>query len=159
MSRKARKATRKQQPRPAPGGADPRERQDLSGNDRKTGISSLTPRQQAVLPVLAISPSIAQAARDTGVSERTLYRWLDDTEFQEQLSRFHQAAYELARKQLQALMPHALSIIAREATENPAPSIRIRAARYTMDYAVKFCGLDQLADDLSDLRTLIRGSK
>ena len=106
------------------------------------------------MPIIALSPSIAQAARDTGVSESTLRRWLDDPEFQEQLSRLHQASYDLARKQLQALMPHALSIIAREAIENPDPAIRIRAARYTMDYAVKFCDLDALADVIRDLRTV-----
>ena len=131
-------------------------------HDRKIAISRpgspLTPRQQAVLPVLAISPSIAQAARDTGVSERTIYRWLDDPDFQEQLSQLHEASYDLARSQLQALVPHLLSVIAREAIENPDPALRVRAARYAMDYAVKFCDVDKLGGVLRILHDALRGS-
>ena len=164
MSRKANKATRKQQPRPSSestlANSGNAECPDLSGNDRKIVISRpgfhLTPRQQAVIPVLAVSPSIAQAARDTGVSERTIRRWLDEPEFQEQLSQLHEASYDLSRRQLQALVPHFLSVIAREAIENPDPALRIRAARYAMDYAVKFCNLDTLASDVRDLRDTLR---
>ena len=39
-------------------------------------------------------------------------------------------------------------------SKTPTPAIRIRAARYTMDYAVKFCDLDALADVIRDLRTV-----
>ena len=156
MTKKANKATRYQQPRrspkPAPGSPAGPDTPDVSGNDREIEISRLSPRQQAVLPVVALSPSIAQAARDSGVSERTLRRWLDDTAFREQLSQLHQESYDLARKQLQALVPHLISVLAAEAIENPDPLVRIRAARYAMNYAVRFCEVDKLADDVRDLR-------
>ena len=129
---------------------------DLSANDREIEISHLTLRQQTVLPVLALSPSIAQAARQSGVSERTLRRWLDEPAFREQLSRLHQESYQLARRQLQALVPHFISILAAEAIENPDPNVRIRAARYAMSYAIKFCETDNLADDLRDLLGVLR---
>ena len=131
--------------------------------DRKIVISQdgprLTPRQQAVLPVLALSHSIAQAARDTGVSERTIYRWLNDAEFREQLSQLQEASYDLSRRQLQALAPHFLSVIAREAIENPDPALRVRAARYGMDYAVKFCDVDRLGDALRGLQDTLRNAR
>ena len=149
----------KRQPRRLP--QDPRDNQqapETTGNDPMIGISRLTPRQQAVLPVLALSPSIAQAARQSGVSERTLRRWLDDPAFHEQLSEIHRESYELARKQLQALVPHLISVLAAEAIENPDPGVRIRAARYALSYAVKFCETDKLNDDLSDLLGLLRNT-
>ena len=127
-----------------------------TGNDREIEISGLAPRQQAVLPVLALSPSIAHAARQSGVSERTLRRWLDEPAFREQLSQVHKESYELARKQLQALVPHFISVLAAEAIENPDPAVRIRAARYALSYAVRFCETDKLDDDLSDLLGLLR---
>ena len=131
---------------------------DMSANDREIETSALTPRQQAVLPVVALSPSIAQASRDTGVSERTLRRWLDDPAFREQLSQLHHESYDLARRQLQALVPHLVSVLAKEAIENPDPSIRIRAARYAMNYAVRFHDVDNLTDNLRDLRAaLLKG--
>ena len=133
---------------------------EMSGNDRESEISALTPRQQALLPVIALSPSIAQAARDSGVSERTLRRWLDDPAFREQLSLLHEESYDLARRQLQALVPHFISVLAKEAIENPDPSIRIRAARYAMDYAARFRNFDKLSDDVRDLRaTLLDGNQ
>lgn len=129
---------------------------ETTGNDRVIEISDLTPRQQAVLPVLALSPSIAQAARQSGVSERTLRRWLDEPGFREHLSQIHKESYELARKQLQALVPHFISVLAAEAIENPDPGVRIRAARYALSYAIRFCETDRLNDDLNDLLGLLR---
>ena len=129
---------------------------DVSEDNREIELSCLTLRQQTVLPVLALSPSVAQAARQSGVSERTLRRWLDEPAFREQLSRLHQESYELARRQLQALVPHFLSILAAEAIENPDPAVRIRAARYAMSYALRFCETDRLAEDARDLLAVLR---
>ena len=147
-------------PESAPGPSAGPQTPDLSGFDREIEISALTPRQQSVLPVVALSPSIAQASRDSGVSERTLRRWLDDPAFREQLSQLHQEAFHLARRQLQALVPHMISVLAKEAMENPDPAVRIRAARYAMDYAVRFHDVDNLTADLRDLRaTLLKDNK
>ena len=152
---------RKNQPHnPVSNRHDPQEPPDLSANDRPMEISQLSLRQQAALPVVALSPSIAQAARQSGVSERTLRRWLDDPAFRHQLSQLHREAYDLARQQLQALVPHCISIMAAEAVENPDPALRIRAARYLMSYAVKFNEIDKLTADLHDLRaTLLHGNQ
>ena len=134
---------------------DPSESDTEVTNDAGSQSSSLTVRQQAVLPVLALSPSVAQAARESGVSERTLRRWLDDPTFQDEISRLNRGAYEIARKQLQALVPHLISVIAAEAMENPDPTVRIRAARYALNYAAKFSDVDRLADDVDDLRAAL----
>ena len=48
------------------------QRPEMTGNDREIEISELTFRQQAALPRIALVQSLAQAARDTGVAERTL---------------------------------------------------------------------------------------
>ena len=132
---------------------------DTAANDLEVDFSRLTPRQQAVLPVVALAPSIAQAAHESGLSERTLRRWLDDPNFREQLSRLHREACNVARRQLQALMPHLISVLATEAIENPDPALRIRAARYAMNYAVRFCDFDRLSDDLRDLRAALQEDK
>jgi hypothetical protein len=143
-------------PGSAPDRPIPQDSPDLSGNDRETEGSGLTPRQQAILPVIAVSPSIAQAARDTSVSERTLRRWLDDPIFREELSQLHKESYSVARKQLQGLVPHLITVLAKEATENPDATIRIRATRYALNYAIKFRDFDQLTDEVQDLRTTLQ---
>ena len=128
---------------------------ETTANYRKTEISELTFKQRHALPVLAVSRSVAQASRDSGVSEKTLRKWLDEPSFSRELDRLREEAYNLARKQFQALVPQLISVLAREAIENPDPSIRIRAARYALNYAVKFSDFDKLVDDVRDLQRVI----
>ena len=63
----------------------------MSGNLK---TSDLTHRQQAVLPVMAAAPSLAEAARISGFNERTLRRWLDDDDFRAELTRLRQESAE-----------------------------------------------------------------
>ena len=57
----------------------------------------LSPRQQSALPILAAAPSVAQAARLSGVGRRTLNRWLQDPEFRAQLAQLQRQFAELAK--------------------------------------------------------------
>ena len=56
-------------------------------------------------------------------------------------------------------MSHIISVIAKEAIENPDPAVRIRAARYAMNYGVKFCVVGKLSDDVRDLRAALLDAK
>ena len=56
-------------------------RQEMAENDMELRFFRLTRRQQAVLPIVALAPSITQAASESGVSQRTLHRWLNDPRF------------------------------------------------------------------------------
>ena len=79
------------------------QRPDMSANDREIEISELTFRQQAALPRIALAQSLAQAARDTGVADRTLRRWLEDPSFRQELDRLRQESYDLARQVMKGL--------------------------------------------------------
>ena len=85
MSKKANKATRTNLPRrnrstPLALSADP-EVPGTTGNYRNIEISALTFKQQSSLPIVAVSRTVAQASRDSGVSEKTLRKWLEDPSF------------------------------------------------------------------------------
>ena len=75
---------------------------EIAENDRKIEISALAFRQQAALPIIALAPSIAQAARDSGIAESTLRCWLQDPGFREELTKLRQESAELARQEFQA---------------------------------------------------------
>ncbi len=77
------------------------QRPEMTGNGREIEISELTFRQQAALPRIALAQSLAQAAQDTGVAERTLRRWLEDPSFREELDRLRQAPQAQPRFQTQ----------------------------------------------------------
>ena len=122
----------------------------LSGNVRQTENFGLTQRQQAVLPVMAAAPSLAEAARISGFNERTLRRWLDDDDFRAELARLRQESAELARRELQGLMLRSVSVLA-EAMDGPDQALRLRAARYALSFAVRVYETEKLSKDIQDL--------
>ena len=111
------------------------------------------------LPGIALARSLAQAAKDTGVAERTLCRWLEDPSFRQELDRLRQESYDLARQQAQAAMPMCLSILADAALESPDPALRVRAARYLLSYGVKFVEADNLRERLKSVEDAFHSAK
>ena len=134
----------------APNPANDPEWLEMSGNERQIEKSPLTFRQQSALPIIAASPTIAQAARTAGVGESTLRRWLDDDDFRAELVRLRQESAELARHELRGLMLRSVSVLA-EAMDDPDKAIRLRAARYAMSFAVRICETGKLNRDIQDL--------
>ena len=115
--------------------------------DRGAKFSSLSHRQQSALPVIAATPTLAQAARSSGIGESTLYRWLEDPLFREELTRLRQEAADLAKQELRGVMLRSVSVLA-DALEHPDIAIRLRAARYGMSFAVQISEIEKLRADL-----------
>ena len=126
----------------------------MSANVRRIVNSNLSHRQQTVLPVMAAAPSLAQAARISGFSERTLRRWLDDGDFRGELTRLRQESAELACLELQGLMLRSVSVLS-QAMDDPDKAIRLRAARYAMSFAVQVSGIGKLKRDIRDLEDAV----
>ena len=124
----------------------------LSGNVRRIENSNLSHRQQAVLPVMASVPSLAQPPAYP--SERTLRRWLDDDDFRGELTRLRQQAAELACLELQGLMLRSVSVLS-QAMDDPDKAIRLRAARCAMSFAVRVCETGKLRKDIQDLEDAV----
>ncbi len=59
----------------------------MGENERGSKTSSLSRRQQSALPVIAATPTLAQAARSSGIGESAIYRWLEATDFRDELAR------------------------------------------------------------------------
>ena len=130
---------------------------EMSANVRDSeisGLSDLTLRQQAVLPVMVNSPSLAEGARLSGVSERTLRRWLDDDAFRDELARRRQESADLACQALQGVLLRSVSVLA-ESLEDPDKSVRLRAARYAMSFAATIRRLERPVEEVDKLRQQI----
>ena len=152
---------RNSRPAPAPSGNGAAPEQDflslarhkMAENDVENGFFRLTRRQQAALPVVALAPSITQAARDSGVAQRTLYRWLNDPHFREALSNFLQECANLARQQFQAQTLLAAAVFSEFMTNTDAdPALRLRAARYSTAVAARIRESEQIASDVRDIK-------
>ncbi len=135
---------------PAPKPAAGPECQEMSENDMESGNLALTPRQQTVLPVMAAVPTIAKAARISGVTERTLYRWMEDETFRDELARVRREFAELARQALQGLMLQSVSVLA-DSMDDPDKSLRFRAARASLAFGLQSSEIDKLTEEIRDL--------
>ena len=122
----------------------------MSANARDSEIPGLTFRQQAVLPVMVNSPSLVEGARLSGVSERTLRRWLEDDAFRAELARRRQESADLACQALQGVLLRSVSVLA-ESLEDSDKAIRLRAARYAMSFASRIRQIERPSEDVDKL--------
>ena len=129
----------------------------MSGNERETEKFSLTLRQQSALPIIAASPTVAQAARVSGIGESTLRRWLDEDGFRDELTRLRQESADLARQELQGLMLRRVSVL-NEALDHPDQAIRLRAARYALSFAARIREAETIRKDIQTLEDALRFS-
>ena len=128
------------------------------GETEQAALTGLSFRQQAALPVIAAAPSLAQAARDAGIEDRTLRRWLQEPQFAGQLAALRQQSVVIAREELSTLARRGMSVFA-DAMDDPDPAIRLRAARYALSHAVQLAELQNLGATLHEMRQFIVQSK
>ncbi len=137
----------KKRSKPAAPSSNSPKREGMVGNGRGSKNSSLSRRQQSALPVIAATPTLARAARSAGIAESTLYRWLEDEDFRDELTRLRQASADIAKRELQSVMLRSVSVLA-EALDHPDVAVRLRAARYGMAFAVQISEVEKLRADL-----------
>ena len=153
-SQPARQPTPASAPKPDPNSANGSEWGEMSGNERVIEKSSLTFRQRSALPIIAASPTIAQAARTSGIGESTLRRWLEEDSFRDELTRLRQESASLARQELQGLMLRSVSVLA-EAMNNSDVTVQLRAARYALSFAVQIGEAEKLRSDIQALEEVL----
>ncbi len=93
---------------------------------------------------LAASPTVAEAARSSGIGRTTLYRWLRDEEFRRSVDTLRSEAGDIAKAALQALMLRGIVVLS-DAMDDPDAGIRLRAASTTLYNGLK-------ANDLKDIQ-------
>ena len=131
----------------APAEAESGPGKSTPGCDRET---PLTFRQQSAIPTIAAAPSIAQAARDSGIGERTIHRWLEDEDFRDELTRVRQEQADFASRELQGLLMRGVEVLS-EAMNHPDIAVRIRATRCAFSFAPQIVDLEKLKADVQAL--------
>ena len=127
------------------------ERQEMDGNDGKAKISILNSRQQGALPVIAAAPTLAQAARDCRVSESTIRRWLRDPAFADELELLRREYTGQVSQQCLGLVLRGMNVLA-ESMEDPDHTLRLRATRYALSFAVHLHESMKLNADIREMR-------
>jgi hypothetical protein len=117
-------------------------------------------KQERAISALLQAPSLKDAAKEAGISEATLHRWLKDEDFQ--------TAYRAAKREV---VNHAICRLQRasgKAVEtlegvmkgagNPATS-RVSAAKIILEMALKGLEVEDLERRIADLERIVRKQK
>jgi hypothetical protein len=105
-------------------------REQLRGHGQK-----LTAKQEALIAALLTEPTHATAATKVGISEATLYRWLQLPAFRAAYRRARRALVEAAVGRLQAATGQAVASLVAVACQGRRDGDRVRAAIALLDHA------------------------
>lgn len=100
------------------------------------GQRPLSNRQLSALSALADCPTVGEASRRCGISERTLRRWLAEPRFMATYRRVSFARCGEAVASLQAASVDAVRVL-REALNSTSAAVRVRAAVSILDLAIR----------------------
>jgi inorganic pyrophosphatase/exopolyphosphatase len=98
--------------------------------------TKLTDRQRRVIPYLLASPSIEEACRRARINKSSIYEWLKDETFREELKRQRDAVIERALDSLKANIAKATKKLV-EHLDSKRENISIRAAEDIIEFTQK----------------------
>ena len=114
------------------------------------GAKSDALRERAVIALLS-SRTIALAAKEAGVGERTLRTWMRDPQFQADLAAARRATFEAGMSRVQALAARAVGTLEDLLDCHEQPSARLGAARTLIELGVNRHDADTLLQRIADL--------
>ena len=113
---------------------------------------SITRAQQKTIENLLECRTIAQAAAQSQVSERTIYRWFKQRPFRLALNEARRNAFALANIRLQVLADQAPDMLEKIIHDRDATAAtRVRALTAALKFSHHAIELDDFADRLNDL--------
>ena len=119
----------------------------------------LKPEHQAALDALLSEPTIARAAQRVGVSERTLYRWLERGPVAEDYAKAQRQQVRQGGALLHRYAAHASQVlVSLMADQTVPPAQRIRAAEIVLQAGRQSLELDDLLQRVQALEEQNDGS-
>lgn len=120
--------------------------------------SGLTPKQNAAIVALLSQKTMKAAARSAGVNEVTLWRWLQEPEFQAAYTKARRETVKQAIARLQQSAAQAVDTLKEVMTSKKALDFaRVSAAKAILDYSLKAVELEDLAERIDALESKMGG--
>jgi hypothetical protein len=114
--------------------------------------SPLTHRQEAAILALISQPTIRDAAQTARIGESTLWRWLQQQDFQAAYSKARRESVRQAIARLQNRTGQAVEVLAEIMNDSTAnPFARVGAAKAVIEYSIKGVELEDLAERIARL--------
>lgn len=112
---------------------------------------------RAILALLS-EPTLEQAAKKCGIGATTLWRWLQEPEFQRQYREARRTVFEGTLLRLQHVAGEAVETLQRNLrAKNPA--VEVRAALGILDQAVKAAELYELQQRVAKLEARLAATR
>jgi len=117
-------------------------------------LQGLTKKQEAAIAALLSTSVMKDAAAQVGISDVTLWRWLQLPEFEAAYRAARRQVVERAITELQAAASVAVETLKRN-LHCEQPNVEIRAAQIVLEQAVKGVELIDLQERVERLETLL----
>lgn len=120
----------------------------------------LSRNQEKAIAALLSNTSIPEAAKEAGIGERTLWRWLKIESFQGAYRKARQEVVRQAVAQVQKAMSEAVDTLRGVMSNSEAPaSARVSAAKVIIDMGIKAVEIEDLDARVTDIEKLIKEKK
>jgi hypothetical protein len=120
----------------------------MAQNDTPKGLPEL-------ITALAAGSTVPEAAKTAGISLRTAYRWLEDSELRAEIALVRARMIERAAGKLAASCVEAAEILAKLARSAKSETIRLSAARSVLEQALRLRESLDIATRLAELERYI----
>jgi hypothetical protein len=128
----------------------------MSGLD----VAQLTAKQEEAITALLNCPSIKKAADQVGMSERQIYRWLDEPGFSKAYRTARRQAFSHAISLTQQYAPAAVATLTKISTDQTAPhAARVSASTALLKFSRESIELDDLAERLAAIEQQVNSAK
>jgi transposase-like protein len=127
----------------------------MAGHGEKFGR-----KKEEAIAALLTQRNMEEAARTTGISTKTLLRWLQVPEFDAAYRKARRDAYSQSRARLQQACGAAVSTLLKVMVDpSTPPSTRVRAADSVLDHAAKAIEIEDIEVRVTDLERAAEVSK
>lgn len=118
----------------------------------------MKPRQTKAVAALLTGATIEDAALTAGVSKRSLYTWLKDTEFSEALKKAEASALDEVGRRLVGLANTAIDTLSNVMKEPhiPGQNVKRLAARDILDLCLKWVEIREFEQRISILEEKVK---
>ena len=117
---------------------------------------ALTVRQLRVVPYLLEAPSIEEGCKRARVGKSTLYGWLKDPHFRDEVDRRRKEIVDLAFERLKANIAKAAETLVKH-LDSEKETISIRAAESIIEFAQRAIEAEELERRIGALEKTIGG--
>ncbi len=117
-------------------------------------LNSLSTRQSRVITVLVQARNIEDGAKRAGISKTTIYKWLRQPPFREELTRRKNELMDVAVENLKSQVERAVSVLA-ALLDSDNETVRRYVANDILTHALKAKEIQEIEDRLSGIERIV----